>query len=794
MFSNYIKVAFRNLIRNKAHAFINIVGLSTGMAVAILIGLWIYDELSYDTVHHNHDRIAKIRQHVSVNGEISTDKAVPFPLAAELRTNYSSYFKYIVMSSNRAGHILSVEDKKITNHGAYLEPQAPDMLSLNMLKGSRTGLQDPSSILLSQSTAKAFFGDEEPVGQLMRIDNKDDVKVTGVYEDLPANSTFTNVKFIAPFDLYVRGASWIENSRNAWDRNTVQAYVQLKEGVDVDKVSKLIRNLKLQKLSAEEAKFNPILFLEPMNKWHLYAEYENGVNAGGKIKYVWMFGIIGVFVLLLACINFMNLSTARSEKRAREVGVRKAIGSMRKQIISQFYCESLLVTAIAFAGALLLVQTLLPFFNAVSAKKIAMPWGQPMFWLAGIIFSFITGILAGSYPALYLSSFQPVKVLKGTFRVGKWAALPRKASVIVQFTVSVALIICTIIVIRQIEFAKGRPVGYSRDGLVMMPVLAKNGNIQYDLIKNELLQRNVITGLAGSEAPATDTWGSEGGLNWKGKDPQTTVDFPVTGVSVDYGKTLGWQLLAGRDFSHDFSTDTSSLIINEAAVQFMRLKNPVGETITWRNRSFTVIGVIKNVVTESPYEPVRPSLFWRMDGTPNFVFAKINPSISASIALQSMETVFHKYNPAAPFEYKFVDDEYDRKFGNEERVGKLAGFFAVLAILISCLGLFGLASFIAEQRTKEIGVRKVLGASVASIWRLLSKEFVVLVGIALLIAVPVSYYCMHQWLQNYQYRASMSWWIFIATGLGAIIITLLTVSVQAIKAALINPAKSLKTE
>jgi ABC-type antimicrobial peptide transport system permease subunit len=283
-------------------------------------------------------------------------------------------------------------------------------------------------------------------------------------------------------------------------------------------------------------------------------------------------------------------------------------------------------------------------------------------------------------------------------------------------------------------------------------------------------------------------------LNWKGKDPQTTVDFPVTGVSVDYGKTLGWQLLAGRDFSRDFSTDTSSLIINEAAVQFMQLKNPVGETITWRNRAFTVIGVIKNVVTESPYEPVRPSLFWRMEGTPNFVFAKINPAISASVALQSIEAVFHKYNPAAPFEYKFVDDEYDRKFGNEERVGKLAGFFAVLAILISCLGLFGLASFVAEQRTKEIGVRKVLGASILNIWGLLSKEFVVLVCIALLIAIPVSYYCMHQWLQNYQYRASMSWWIFVVTGAGAIILTILTVSVQAIKAALANPAKSLKVE
>lgn len=794
MLRSYIKIAFRNLIKNKTHAFINIVGLSTGMAVAMLIGLWIYDELSYNTIHRNYDHIAKIRQHINVNGEINTDKTIPWPLATELRTNYSSYFKYIVVSSHRGGHILSAGDKNITQHGVYLEPQAPDMLTLNMLHGSRAGLQDPSSILLSQSAAKAFFGEEDPINQVIQIDNKENVKVTGVYEDLPANSTFTHVKFIAPFELYVRNAPWIKNAEHAWDKNLVQAYVQIADGVSMDKVSALIRDLKLQHVSKEQAKYNPVLFLEPMSKWYLHAEYENGVNVGGRIKYVWMFGIIGMFVLLLACINFMNLSTARSEKRAREVGVRKAIGSLRRQIISQFYCESLLVTVLAFGGALLLVQTLQPFFNEVAAKKITIPWGQPVWWLAGVGVTLITGILAGSYPALYLSSFQPVKVLKGTFRVGKLATLPRKASVVIQFTVSVILIICTIIVIRQIEHAKQRPVGYSREQLVSLPVLARNANTNLDILRNELQQQKVIVNLAGSEAPATDTWGSESALSWKGKDPQTTVDFPVTGVSVDYGKTMGWQIIAGRDFSRDFTTDTTALIINEAAVQFMGLKSPVGETITWNNRPFTVIGIIKNVVTESPYEPVRPALFWRHDGVPNFIVAKINPSISASTALQSMEAVFHKYNPAAPFEYKFVDEEYHQKFGNEERVGKLAGFFAVLAILISCLGLFGLASFIAEQRTKEIGVRKVLGASVLSVWRLLSREFVYLVIIALFIAVPVAYYLMYQWLQNYQYRASMSWWIFAATGFGAIIITLLTVSYQAIKAALVNPAKSLKAE
>ncbi|WP_315820381.1 FtsX-like permease family protein [Paraflavitalea speifideaquila] len=628
----------------------------------------------------------------------------------------------------------------------------------------------------------------------MRIDNKEEVKVTGVYDDLPANSTFSAVKFIAPFDLYLRNAPWVQNARQAWDKNAVQAYVQVADAANMSKVSSLIKDLKLQKISGEEAKFKPVLFLEPMNRWYLYAGYENGVNTGGRIKYVWMFAIIGVFVLLLACINFMNLSTARAEKRAREVGVRKAIGSLRKQIITQFYVESLLVTAIAFLGALLLLQTLLPFFNIVAAKKITIPWDQPLFCMAGLGVSLFTGILAGSYPALYLSSFQPVKVLKGTFRVGRLAALPRKAAVVIQFTVSVALIICTIIVIRQIQFAKSRPLGYNQEGLVVMPNPARSTSAQFELVRNELQRQNTIISLAGSEAPATDTWGSTGSLDWKGKDPQTTFDFPITGVSVDYGKAVGWQLMAGRDFSNPYPADTTSLIVNEAAVHFMKLTNPVGEIITWNKQPYTIIGVIKNVVTESPYEPVKPSFFWRMNGIPNYVFAKINPAASPSVALQSMQAVFHKYIPAAPFEYKFVDEEYHRKFGNEERVGKLAGFFAVLAILISCLGLFGLASFIAEQRTREIGVRKVLGASVWSVWRLLSGEFVMLVFIALLMAVPLAYYFMYQWLQNYQYRVPMSWWIFATTGAGAIIITLLTVSFQAMKAALVNPVKSLKTE
>lgn len=794
MLKSFFRIAYRNLLRNKTYSFINIGGLAIGMAVAMLIGLWIYDELSYDTVHSHYDRIAKIRQHVNVNGNLRTEKTVPFPLAATLRTNYSNYFKYVVLSSHRGGHILATGDKKLTQYGVYLEPEAPRMLTLKMLSGSIDGLNDPSSVFISAATANAFFGNGEAINEVISIDGHEQVKVAGVYEDLPANATFANVKFIAPFALYLRNAPWVSAASQDWDKDPVQAYVQLADGVDMDKVSSLISQLKMEHSSKEKAAFKPSLFLEPMSKWHLYEEYKNGVNTGGRIRYVWIFGIIGVFVLLLACINFMNLSTARSEKRAKEVGVHKAIGSLRRQLIIRFYCEALLVAALAFVVSLLIVQGLLPFFNEVAAKKLNILWRHPLFWTAGIGFSILTAVIAGSYPALYLSSFNAVHVLKGTFRIGWKAAIPRKALVVVQFTVSVALIICTIVVLRQVQYAKDRPIGYNSDGLLIIPAITPDIAKHFDALKDGLIKSGAVTSIAAAEGPTTDVWGSDVALSWKGKDPNTTVDFPITGVSVDYGKTVGWQVTDGRDFSLAYAGDSASMIVNEAAVKYMGLQHPVGEVIRWGKRPYTIAGVVKDVITESPYEMVRPALYWRQNYISNFVYLRVDPSVNIVSALTSIESIFRQYNPAAPFEYKFVDEEYGRKFGSEERVGKLAGFFAVLAILISCLGLFGLASFVAEQRTKEIGIRKVLGASLLSVWTLLSKEFVWLVIIALLIAVPVSYYCMYQWLQNYTWRSDMSWWIFAASAAGAILITLFTVSFQAIKAALINPAKSLKSE
>jgi ABC-type antimicrobial peptide transport system permease subunit len=793
MIKNYLKIAWRNLIKNKASSAINIGGLAVGMAVAMLIGLWIYDELSFDKNFKNYNRITQVLQNNTMNGEIGTGNSVPWPMGDELRKNFGGDFKHITMATYNGGHILTYGEKKLKINGTYFEPPALEMLSFKMLKGNKNGLKDPLSILLSESTAKAYFGNVDPMDKIMKIDNNLVVKVTGVYEDLPNNSSFAGVNFVAPWEQF-SNANGLKKQADTWRCNCYFTYAELADNADIQKVSAKIRDIKLTKVNKIELKQKNQVFLNPMKNWHLYSDFKNGIIVGGRIQYVWLFGIIGVFVLLLACINFMNLSTARSEKRAKEVGIRKAIGSLRLQLIYQFLSESLLVVVFAFALSILLVQLALPFFNDVSGKKMSILWGNPLFWLSGIIFSLITGLISGSYPALYLSSFQPVKVLKGTFKVSRLAAIPRKVLVVLQFTVSVTLIIGTIIVFRQIQFARNRPVGYSRDGLITLPMVTGDIHKQFAVVKDELEKNGAIVSMAESGSPTTGNYSSNSGFDWRGKDPGLAVEFPNIDVSCDYGKTVGWQFTDGRDFSTSFLSDSVAFVLNETAVKFMGLKNPVGEIVKWDGQPFHVIGVIKDMISESPYNPVRPTLYHMLKGGGDFVIAKINPKVSAHEALNKIEKTFKAYNSSQPFEYQFVDEAYAEKFGNEERIGKLASCFAGLAIFISCLGLFGMASFMAEQRTKEIGVRKVLGATVFIIWRLLSKDFVLLVIISLLIATPVSYYFMHQWLQGYQYRTEITWWIFAIASLGAMILTLLTVSYQSIKAALANPVKSLKTE
>lgn len=796
MLRSYFKVAFRNLVKSKGYTFINITGLATGMGVALLIGLWIWDELTYNQYHKNYDRIAQVWQHNIYNGVKGSQTANPYVMAEEIRNNFGSDFKYVLQSTWNFGRVLTVGDKMFSKSGMYWEPQVIDMLSLKLIKGSpETALKDPYSIILSESVAKSYFDNEDPIGKTIRVNDRSDVKVTGVYEDIPFNSRFNDMSWIMPWELYIIESPWIKNMDDPWGSNFTQTWAQLTDNADMDQVSAKIINVKYNKLSEEDKRYKPEVFLHPMSKWRLYTNFKEGKNAGGRIEFVWLFGVIGVFVLLLACINFMNLSTARSEKRAKEVGIRKSVGSMRAQLINQFFCESIVVALLAFLLSLGLVYLALPQFNSVAGKQLTLLWTSPTFWLIGIGFSLITGIIAGSYPALYLSSFQPVKVLKGTFRAGRLASLPRKILVVMQFTVSVVLIIGTIIVFRQIQFAKSRPIGYERNGLIQVYLQTNEIHKHFEAVRNELKNTGAVVEVAESASPATQVWNSNGGFNWKGKDPGLAVDFPNNGVNHEYGKTVGWKFKDGRDFSRERASDSSAFVINEAMARFLGFEKPVGEILTWNERDYTIIGVIEDMVVESPYEPVRASL-WHIDRYDNtsLTMVKLNPEMSAHEAIEKVKGVFRKFDPASPFNHAFVDEEYARKFSDEERVGKLSSFFAGLAIFISCLGIFALASFVAEQRTKEIGVRKVMGASILNLWGMLSKDFVYLVGISLLIAMPLAWYFMSNWLEKYNYRSDIAWWIFAAAGAGALLITLLTVSYQSIKAAMANPVNSLRSE
>jgi putative ABC transport system permease protein len=793
MIKNYLKIAWRNLIKNKVSSLINIGGLAVGMAVVMLIGLWIYDELSFDKYHKNHGRIAEVIQNVTNNGEVQTWFSTPYPLGDVLKKSYSSDFKFVVRSVGAGDHIVTLGDKKLSQSGNFLDSDAPEMFSLKMLKGNWSALKDPSSVIISAAMAKAYFGDSDPMGKVLKIDNQMNVKVTGVYDDLPKNTTFSGTAFIATWNLFAT-TNQFDKMNEPWRPNFVSLYVQLTDNADIDKVSLKIRDEKLRHVSAFLAKKKPALFLFPMSKWHLYDEFKDGINTGGRIQYVWLFGIIGVFVLLLACINFMNLSTARSEKRAKEVGIRKAIGSLRSQLIYQFFSESILCVFIAFALSLFLVQISLPFFNDVADKHMAILWASPLFWILGIGFSLITGLITGSYPAFYLSSFKPIKVLKGSFRVGRLAAVPRQVLVVLQFTVSVVLIIGTIVVFRQIQFAKNRPVGYSRDGLVFIPMMTDDIHKHFDAVKSDLFKSGSIVSIAEAGAPPVYQAGSTSAIEWEGKDPNQSVDFPQNNVSYDYGKTIGWQFAEGRDFSRDFLSDSAAVVINETAVHFMGLKKPLQSSIKYYGHPFKIIGVAKDMIVDSPYGQVKPTIYFLSKDPSSVVLLKINPQVSTSEAIDKIGPIFKTYNPAQPFTYQFVDLEYAKKFGNEERYGKLGITFTSLAIFISCLGLFGMASFMAEQRIKEIGVRKVLGATVFNLWTLLSKDFVIMILISLVFATPIAYYFMHNWLQGYDYHSNIAWWIFVVTGIGAMAITLLTVSYQSIKAALANPVKSLRSE
>ena len=794
MLQSYFKIGWRNLINNKGYSFVNIAGLATGITVVLLISLWIWDEVSWDASFANRDRIAQIWQHNTLNNEVNTSKAVPWVMAEEIRNTYGSDFKYVVQSTWTDKRTLAHGEIILNKGGKCMEPQGTELLELNMLSGTRDGLKDTYSILISASTAKAFFGDGDAMNQIIRI-GKSEVKVTGVYEDFPQNSSFSDVEYLLPWDLNLIRNPWMKEMKDPWTGNFSQTFVMLADNADMNQVSLKIKDVKLNRLTGtDDAKQKPELFLHPMSRWHLYSEFKDGKNIGGQIQFVMLFGSIGIFILLLACINFMNLSTARSEKRAKEVGIRKSMGSVRGQLMMQFFSESVLLSFMALAFALIAAQLLLPMFNQVGGKQLTMPWGNPVFWILSLGFCLVIGLIAGSYPALFLSSFQPVKALKSTFRTGSSASIPRKVLVIFQFGISTVLIVGTLVVYNQVQFAKNRSTGYNRSGLLSLGMRNEEIHNHLEAVRQELMDAGAILNMAESGSALTDVNNNNSGFDWKGKDPALAVEFANTDVSMDYGKTIGWKIKSGRDFSREFKSDSAAFIVNEAAVRLLGFKEPIGETLVWNDTPLHIIGVVEDVVMESPYEPVRPSLFYLTKDAGNIVFVSLPLSADFSETLSKVESVFKKYNTTAPFEYQFVDQEYDKKFGNEERIGKLSGIFAGLAIFISCLGIFALASYMSEQRTKEIGVRKVLGASEINLWGLLSRDFMTLVGISLLIAIPSAYLSMSNWLQQFAYRTDIKWWMLVSAGVGTLAITLITVSYQSIKAARANPVKSLRSE
>ncbi|GAB3696727.1 ABC transporter permease [Spirosoma flavus] len=797
MLRNYLKLAFRNLARHKGYSAINIAGLAVGMAVAMLIGIWIQDEISANKHHKNYETLYEVRLNQTFDGKRGTQSALPFPTGDELRSKFPDFKAVATYQRSEGNRSLLVGDQKFIKNGIFIGEDAIDMFSLNILNGDHNPFKEPYSIVLTDETARAIFGNQDPIGKLIRLENKADVKVTAVVAKQPKNATL-QFEYLLPWRLMENMYGWVKNAKTDWRNNDFGLFVQLKDGIDPAQTNAKIKDVVLSH-QADDANVRklvkPELFLHPMSKWRLYSEFTEGKNTGGFIKYVRLFGIFGLFILVIACINFMNLSTARSEKRAKEVGVRKAVGSGREQLIGQFLSESTLIAGLALVLALVIVTISLPYFNRLTEKAMSIEFGNPVYWVVILLFTVFTGLLAGSYPALYLSSFNPIKILKGRIHAGQRATLPRKILVVVQFTFSVALMIGTIIIYQQIRHGKNRPLGFTKQGLISVNS-SKNLLDHFDALQGELLATGAVTSICKTNAPPTQWWSSNSGWTWKGAGPaDESVIFTTIATSYDYAKTMGIRLKEGRDFSRDFATDSTGVILNEAAVKRMGLKHPVGEIIKWANKNWTVVGVIPNIVLEwSPYRDVTPMTVVFHENWVNFIDLRLNPALSPSVAIQKIRPIFEKYNPTFPFDYKFADTEYAKKFYYEELIGNLSAVVCLLAIFISCLGLFGLASFLAEQRIKEIGVRKVLGASVVSVWGLLSKDFVQLVIIACIIASPIAWYVMNQWLETYAYKINIGVGVFLIVILAALTITLLTVSYQAIKAALVNPVKSLRSE
>jgi len=799
MLKTYLKTAWRSLSRNKVYSTLNIVGLAIGMAVALLIGLWVNDQYSYDAWLPGYQQAYQVRFNYNDKGVIRTQKDVCRPLEDALKHEIRGV-AYTSPVFGPQPNTLTVGDKKIHARNLVAGDGFLQIFQFPLLKGNRAeALKHPHSVVLTERAARALFGDGDPINQVVRIydpvnfDNAP-LKVTGVLKDLPRNSTF-QFDYITPLSLLVSGA-WARDAKDNWADAMFEMYIGVEPNADPAQVGADAKMLVQKNAPTAYRAFQQQVLLQPLKDWHLFTNFQNGRAVGGIIDYLRLFGVIGVLVLFIACINFMNLSTARSQKRAREVGVRKVIGSSRGALIRQFLAESMLFTVMGFVLALILVQVSLPAFNRLTGSGVAIPWFEGGFWLIMAGYVLLTALLAGSRPAFYLSSFRPVQVLKGTITTARSAVLSRKGLVVLQFTCSIGLIIGTIIVYQQIQYARSRSAGYDPNRLVESGA----GTGDFEALKRAALASGVVSGMTKTLSLTTEKWPRSVVSDWQGKGSNEPLTLLMNAVAdSDYFKTLGMALTEGRNFTGNYSVDSSCTILNETAVRMMHLQHPVGTYITWmfagnNPQRVRVVGVVKDALIDGPFGAAAPAYFLYQPGWTYSYTYRLTPTVNTGAALARLKPIFDQYDPSTPFEYHFVDEEYAGKFSFEVLIGQLAAIFTGLAIFICCLGLFGLAAFMAEQRTKEIGIRKVLGASVSQVLLLLTKDFILLLGISCLIASPIAFYFVQNWLHQYYYRISIGPGVFVLSAILAIVIAVATVSFQAIKAALMNPVRSLRQE
>ncbi len=785
MFKNYLKTTFRSLWKNKGYSFLNIFGLAIGIACAALIFLWVEDEMSYNDYFNNKENLYKIKDQQTYDGNTFTFDATPGPLAKNIKAEIPG-IKNTARATWGNQSLFSIGDKTIFESGVYVDSSFLSMFPLRFINGNPAApFSELYSMVISQKMAEKFFGSTDVIGKSLKVDNKQDYVISGVFKDLPENVSF-KFDWLAPFKIYEEQNQWLQQ----WGNNGVITYVQTESNANIASINKKLYNYLDTKTSGLSAKFS----IYPMTRWRMYDSFKNGKEIPGRIKYVNLFSLIAWIILLIACINFMNLSTARSEQRAREVGVRKVLGAGKGKLIGQFMGEALVMALLSAVLAVAIVSGVLPAFNSLVEKQLTLNIFNPVHIFSLLSIALICGVIAGSYPAFYLSSFNPVKVLQGLkIKTGNSAAFIRKGLVILQFSISIILIISTIIIYRQINHVKSRDLGYNKENLMY---LEAQGVIKphFNAIKNDLISTGVVKDATLSNSLVLSLGSNTGDFAWPGKDPQKQVLITVEGVSPDYISTMGMQLKAGRDFYPDSKMDSGNVIINETMAHLINSKNVIGSTISRSGQNLTVTGVIKDFVYSDMYKPSAPLILFSDTSNINFLTVRLNQTKNLPAAISKIQEVMKADNPGFPFEYKFVDQQFAQLFKTETLIGKLSGVFSILAIFISCLGLFGLAAYTAERRTKEIGIRKVLGASASNLAGLLSVDFLKLVAISCLIAFPLAWWMMNNWLKDYDYRINIHWTIFLFAGLLALVIAMITVSFQAIKAAIANPVNSLRSE